>query len=172
VGQIPELSGRIAWGTTTDPGYYSQSLDDLYEGNDVLWELRRVAPNADNGTLRSFLARFLFVGEDIEKKVRDLSGGEKGRLALAKLIYSQKNVLVLDEPTNHLDIPAREALEAALDEFPGTIVVVSHDRYFLDKIVTQIISFEPDGRVLEHNGNYTDFHEWREKTDGERRGRG
>lgn len=162
VGQIREISGLIAWGTKVNIGYYSQSLDDLYDGNDVIAEFRRVAPMAENGEVRSFLARFLFFGEDIEKKVRELSGGEKGRLALAKLIYSQKNVLVLDEPTNHLDIPAREALEAALDEYPGTIITVSHDRFFLDRIATQILSLEADGSVLDFDGNYTEFHDWRE----------
>jgi ATP-binding cassette subfamily F protein 3 len=172
LGQIPELDGRIVWGTKTNIGYYSQSLDDLYEGNTILLELRRVAPMVESVELRSFLARFLFFGEDVDKVVRTLSGGEKGRLALAKLIYSQKNVLILDEPTNHLDIPAREALEAALDEYPGTIVTVSHDRFFLDRIATQILSFERDGRVLDYPGNYTPFHEWREKKDEEKRGRG
>lgn len=162
LGSIRELDGRVAWGTKTDIGYYSQNLEDLYPGNDVINELRRVAPTAESQELRSFLARFLFFGEDIEKKVRDLSGGEKGRLALAKLIYSQKNVLILDEPTNHLDIPAREALEAALDEYPGTIITVSHDRFFLDKLATQMLSFEPDGSVLDYSGNYTEFHDWRD----------
>lgn len=162
LGQIREVSGRVTWGTKVNIGYYSQSLDDLYDGNDVIAEFRRVAPMVDNGEVRSFLARFLFFGEDIEKKVRDLSGGEKGRLALAKLIYSQKNVLILDEPTNHLDIPAREALEAALDEYPGTIITVSHDRFFLDRIATQILSLEADGTVLDFDGNYTEFHAWRD----------
>ncbi|MEJ7712489.1 MAG: ATP-binding cassette domain-containing protein, partial [Pyrinomonadaceae bacterium] len=91
-----------------------------------------------------FLARFLFTGDDVYKKVGDLSGGEKGRLALAKLIYSRVNVLVLDEPTNHLDIPSREALEEALDAYDGTILTISHDRYFLDRVATQILSL--DGR--------------------------
>lgn len=161
LGEIRELSGRVVWGTKTNIGYYSQSLDDLHEGNEVHAEMRRVAPNVENVEIRSFLARFLFFGEDIFKKVRDLSGGEKGRLVLAKLIYSQKNVLILDEPTNHLDIPAREALESALDEYPGTIITVSHDRFFLDRIATQMLSFEPDGRVLDFNGNYTEFHDWK-----------
>jgi len=162
LGEIREIDGRVVWGTKTNVGYYSQTLDDLHDGNAVHAEMRRVAPNVENVEIRSFLARFLFFGEDVEKKVRDLSGGEKGRLALAKLIYSQKNVLVLDEPTNHLDIPAREALEAALDEYPGTIVTVSHDRFFLDKLATQMLSFEADGAVLDYNGNYTDFHDWRD----------
>lgn len=161
MGTIREIEGRITWGTKTNIGYYSQTLDDLYENNDVINELRRVAPMVESGQLRSFLARFLFFGDDIEKKVSSLSGGEKGRLALAKLIYSQKNVLVLDEPTNHLDIPAREALEAALDEYPGTIITVSHDRFFLDRLATQMLSFEADGTILDYNGNYTEFHDWK-----------
>ena len=164
LGQLRELDGKIHWGTKADTGYYTQNLDDLEPRNEVIQELRRVAPFADNGELRSFLSRFLFVGEDVFKLVGDLSGGEKGRLALSKLIYSRKNVLILDEPTNHLDIPSREALEAALEEYDGTIITVSHDRYFLDKIATQILSFE-DGRVDVFNGNYTEYHDWREKRD-------
>jgi ATP-binding cassette subfamily F protein 3 len=159
LGEIPALSGEIRWGTKTNFGYYAQNLEELEPRNEVIQELRRVAPLADNGELRSFLARFLFMGEDVFKLVGDLSGGEKGRLALAKLIYSRKNVLILDEPTNHLDIPAREALEAALAEYDGTIITVSHDRFFLDKIATQILAFEGD-RVSVFSGNYSEFHEW------------
>ncbi len=162
LGQIRELSGSIIWGTKTDIGYYSQQLEELDERNEIIGELRRVAPLAENGALRSFLARFLFIGDDVFKRVGDLSGGEKGRLALAKLIYSQKNVLILDEPTNHLDIPSREALEDALDEYEGTIITVSHDRYFLDQISTQIFAFEDDGENEVFNGNYSEFHKWRE----------
>jgi ATP-binding cassette, subfamily F, member 3 len=161
LGDLPYLAGKILWGAKVDIGYYSQNLEDLHERNEVIQELRRVAPLADNGELRGFLARFLFTGEDVFKRVGDLSGGEKGRLALAKLIYSNKNVLVLDEPTNHLDIPSREALEAALDAYQGTIITVSHDRYFLDRIATQILSFEPDRTVEIFNGNYSEFHEWK-----------
>ncbi len=162
LGQIRELDGKLIWGTKTDIGYYSQQLEELDERNEIIGELRRVAPLAENGTLRSFLARFLFVGDDVFKRVADLSGGEKGRLALAKLIYSQKNVLILDEPTNHLDIPSREALEDALEEYEGTIITVSHDRYFLDQISTQIFSFEDSGETEVFNGNYSEFHDWRE----------
>ncbi len=163
LGQIREQDGKVHWGTKTDIGYYTQNLDDLEPRNEVIQELRRVAPLADSGELRNFLSRFLFFGEDVFKRVGDLSGGEKGRLALAKLIYSRKNVLILDEPTNHLDIPAREALEAALAEYDGTIITVSHDRFFLDKIATQILAFEDD-RVDVFNGNYTEYHDWRERT--------
>ena len=162
LGDIAPLGGELRWGTKTNIGYYAQNLESLEPRNEVIQELRRVAPLADNGELRSFLARFLFLGEDVFKLVGDLSGGEKGRLALAKLIYSRKNVLILDEPTNHLDIPARESLEAALDEYDGTIVTVSHDRFFLDRVATQILSFEPDGRVEIYSGNYTEYHDWKE----------
>lgn len=171
-GALRELSGEINWGTKTNIGYYSQNLGDLEPRNEVIQELRRIAPLAENGELRGFLARFLFFGEDVFKRVVDLSGGEKGRLALARLIYSQKNVLILDEPTNHLDIPSREALESALDEYSGTIITVSHDRFFLDKIATQILSFEENGRVEVYNGNYSEYHDWRERPNAETQSRG
>src|SRR5204863_1543219 len=99
----------------------------------------------------------LFTGDDISKPVVALSGGEQSRLALAKLIYTGANVLVMDEPTNHLDIPSREALEQALSEYPGTIITVSHDRYFLDKLATEILHFE-NGSATYHNGSYSDFY--------------
>ncbi len=167
LGNIRELDGKIHWGTKVNIGYYSQNLEGLEPRNEVIQELRRVAPSADNGTLRGFLAKFLFVGEDVFKPVSALSGGEKGRLALAKLIYSQKNVLVLDEPTNHLDIPSRESLENALEEYDGTIITVSHDRFFLDKIANQMLSFENDGTVSYFDGNYTEFHDWKAETNAE-----
>ena len=169
LGNIRELDGKVHWGTKTNIGYYSQNLEGLEPRNEVVQELRRVAPMADNGTLRGFLAKFLFFGEDVFKPVSALSGGEKGRLALAKLIYSQKNVLILDEPTNHLDIPSRESLENALEEYDGTIIVVSHDRFFLDKIVNQILAFENDGSVVTFDGNYTEYHDWKLERDAERK---
>ncbi len=175
LGTHRELAGKIIWGTKTNIGYYSQQLEELDNRNEIIQELRRVAPLAENGALRSFLARFLFTGEEIFKRVADLSGGEKGRLALAKLIYSNVNVLVLDEPTNHLDIPSREALEDALDNYPGTILAVSHDRYFLDQISTQIFAFEDDGKIEIFDGNYSEYHDWRNKrqtTEGSRQKNG
>ncbi|MEZ5344026.1 MAG: ABC-F family ATP-binding cassette domain-containing protein [Pyrinomonadaceae bacterium] len=159
LGHIRELSGKIVWGTKVNLGYYSQQLEDLTLQNDLIEEMRKVNPLADSGELRSFLAGFLFFGEDVFKKIGDLSGGEKGRLSLAKLIYSKANVLILDEPTNHLDIPSREALEEALRKYDGTIITVSHDRYFLDQIATQIFAFEEDGRTEIFNGNYSEYHD-------------
>ena len=147
LNKLAPLGGEVRWGTKVQIGYYAQQLDDLDDRNEIIMELRRVAPStATAGELRSFLAKFLFTGDDVYKHVRDLSGGEKGRLALAKLIYSRVNVLVLDEPTNHLDIPSREALEEALSAYEGTIVTISHDRYFLDRVATQILALDGLGR--------------------------
>ena len=163
LGEIREVSGKFLWGTKVNLGYYSQQLDDLDFQLDLIGEMRKVAPSAERGDLRSFLAGFLFYGEDVFKRVGDLSGGEKGRLSLAKLIYSKANVLILDEPTNHLDIPSREALEQALSDYEGTIITVSHDRYFLDQVSTQIFSFEEDKKVEIFNGNYSEFYDWKER---------
>ncbi|HEY0004149.1 MAG TPA: ABC-F family ATP-binding cassette domain-containing protein [Pyrinomonadaceae bacterium] len=162
LGKIPPLAGEIRWGTKTEVGYYAQQLDDLDDRNEIIMELRRVAPStATAGELRGFLAKFLFTGDDVYKHVADLSGGEKGRLALAKLIYSRVNVLVLDEPTNHLDISSREALEDALDAYQGTIITISHDRYFLDRIATQILSLDGEGGAEHYDGDYTEYHDWK-----------
>ncbi len=163
LGKLQPLAGEIRWGTKVEIGYYAQQLDDLDDRNEIIMELRRVAPStATAGELRNFLAKFLFTGDDVYKHVRDLSGGEKGRLALAKLIYSRANVLVLDEPTNHLDIPSREALEEALDAYQGTIITISHDRYFLDRVATQILALDGTGQEGEHyNGDYTEYHDWK-----------
>jgi len=156
------LSGELRWGSKVEIGYYAQQLEDLDDRNEIIMELRRVAPTAaTSGELRSFLAKFLFFGDDVYKHVRDLSGGEKGRLALAKLIYSGVNVLVLDEPTNHLDIPSREALEEALEAYEGTIVTISHDRFFLDRVATQILALDGAGSVEHYNGDYTEYHDWK-----------
>ena len=162
LGKLPQLAGEIRFGTNVNVGYYAQQLDDLDDRNEIIMELRRVAPSsATAGELRGFLARFLFTGDDVYKHVRDLSGGEKGRLALAKLIYSNVNVLILDEPTNHLDIPSREALEEALDAYEGTIITISHDRYFLDRVATQILALDGEGLAEHYDGDYTEYHDWK-----------
>src|SRR6476620_1480066 len=162
LNKLEPLSGEVRWGSKVQIGYYAQQLDDLDDRNEIIMELRRVAAaTATAGELRSFLAKFLFVGDDVYKHVRELSGGEKGRLALAKLIYSRVNVLVLDEPTNHLDIPSREALEEALDAYKGTIITISHDRYFLDRVATQILALDGDGGAERYGGDYTEYHDWK-----------
>jgi len=162
LNKIDPLAGEVRWGSKVQIGYYAQQLDDLDDRNEIIMELRRVAAStATAGELRSFLAKFLFTGDDVYKHVRDLSGGEKGRLALAKLIYSRVNVLVLDEPTNHLDIPSREALEEALSAYEGTIVTISHDRYFLDRVATQILALDGVGGAEHYDGDYTEYHDWK-----------
>ncbi len=159
LGEHRPLEGEIRWGAGVDIGYYDQRLLSVDDRNIVIDELRTVAASiVTDGELRGFLGRFLFSGDDVFKSVSALSGGEKGRLALAKLIYSQVNVLVLDEPTNHLDIDSREALEDALNAFGGTIITVSHDRYFLDRIATRILHFG-DGAVESFDGGYTEYHD-------------
>src|SRR3954452_16655361 len=162
LNKLEPLNGEVRWGSKVQIGYYAQQLDDLDDRNEIIMELRRVAPaTVTAGELRSFLAKFLFTGDDVYKHVRDLSGGEKGRLALAKLIYSRVNVLVLDEPTNHLDIPSREALEEALDAYDGTIVTISHDRYFLDRVATQILALDGASGAEHYDGDYTEYHDWK-----------
>jgi ATP-binding cassette subfamily F protein 3 len=162
LNKLPPLAGESRWGSKVQVGYYAQQLDDLDDRNEIIMELRRVAPSTVTaGELRTFLAQFLFTGDDVYKHVRDLSGGEKGRLALAKLIYSRVNVLVLDEPTNHLDIPSREALEEALDAYDGTIITISHDRYFLDRVATQILALDGRGAAEHYDGDYTGYHDWK-----------
>jgi len=155
--KLQPLGGGLTWGANVNIEYFDQELSSLDLTSTVIEEIGAVAPRAAPGELRSYLAKFLFTGDDILKSVSALSGGEQSRLALAKLIYSRANVLVMDEPTNHLDIPSREALERALAEFPGTIITVSHDRYFLDKLATEILYFE-GGAATYHTGSYSDFY--------------
>ena len=159
LGEQPEIAGEARWGTGVKYGYYDQRLMMIDDRHTVLEEIRTVASSAiSDGELRGFLGRFLFSGDDVFKPVAALSGGEKGRLALGKLIYSRVNVLLLDEPTNHLDIASCEALEDALNEYDGTIITVSHDRYFLDRIATQILFFGERGAEYFDSG-YTEFYE-------------
>lgn len=164
LGEQQPIDGEFRWGTGVNFGYYDQRLLTVDDRNTVIEELRTIASSAiTDGELRGFLGRFLFSGDDVFKSVAALSGGEKGRLALAKLIYSRVNVLVLDEPTNHLDIASCEALEDALNEFDGTIITVSHDRYFLDRIATQILAFTDKG-VEYFDGGYSEFYEAHHRT--------
>lgn len=150
-GLLPPLEGDLTWGERVEFGYYDQQLDDLSPSATVIEELRTVDSRATDGALRSFLAQFLFRGEDAFKNVGSLSGGEKSRLTLAKIIYSAPPLLALDEPTNHLDIPAREALEAALEVYPGTMIFVTHDRRLVERIATHILYIGDEGvRTFEH----------------------
>ncbi len=142
-GQLKPTEGYIELGANIKAAYYDQENQNLDEKSTVLDELWNAYPNLTEYNIRSTLALFLFSYEDTEKRVIDLSGGERARLTLAKLILSKVNLLILDEPTNHLDIPSREALENALSAFDGTILCVSHDRYFIEKLATKIIEILP-----------------------------
>ena len=147
VGTLDRTAGRIDFGYHVEVGYYDQENRRLDEDNTVLDELAASYPAMTNTELRSALARFLFTADDVFKRVGDLSGGERARLTLCKLILRSVNLLVLDEPTNHLDIGSREALEEALADFDGTILAVSHDRYFIDRVASRIIELSPTGAV-------------------------
>jgi ATP-binding cassette subfamily F protein 3 len=160
MGARTPLSGELEWNEALDIGYYDQQLQDLRAESEVLDELRDLDSTATDGELRSYLAQFLFSGEDVFKKVGSLSGGEKSRLTLAKIIYASPQLLALDEPTNHLDIASREALEAALAEYPGTILFVTHDRYLVQKIASHLIYIE-EGRARVFD-RLSAFEEWLE----------
>ena len=144
VGETEITSGVIELGYNVEIAYFDQQNQNLTESNTVLDELWNAYPDKREFEIRSALARFRFTQDDCEKTVSVLSGGERARLTLAKLILSPMNLLILDEPTNHLDIMSREALESALDEFGGTILIVSHDRYLVNKLATRIIEIDND----------------------------
>jgi len=161
-GRVIPDAGRVVIGHNVDLGFYDQELTGVSDHNTVLNEMISVDPVPTLGEHRSFLGAFGF-GEDLfDRQVSLLSGGERGRLSLLRLIKEGHNTLLLDEPTNHLDIRSRESLEAALDEFTGTMVVVSHDRRFLDKIVTKLIIFSGEDEVRVFAGNYADY-VWKRK---------
>ena len=145
LNRLVPTSGYIDTGYNVNVGYYDQENQNLTFSNTVLEELWSTYPTYTELVIRNTLARFRFYGDDVFKLVSDLSGGERARLTLAKLILSDVNLLVLDEPTNHLDIDSREALEEALLDFDGTVITVSHDRYFLSKLATRIIELLPEG---------------------------
>ena len=149
-------AGEVEFGANVDLGYYEQHQTGLDPEKDVLNELWDAFPRLDLDRVRSVLALFLFTGDDVYKKVGMLSGGEKGRVSLCKLMLKRDNLLLLDEPTNHLDMDSREVLEGALEDFDGTILAVSHDRYFINRVANRVIEMRPDG-VREYLGNYNDY---------------
>jgi len=154
--RIPPLAGTVAPGHNVRVGYYDQTLGDLKPNGRVIDEVWDLDHTQTEEEVRSYLAQFSFFDEDVFKKTRDLSGGEKGRLALAKIMYVGGNVMLLDEPTNHLDVYTREALEEALENFTGALIVVSHDRYFIDRVAENIILVE-DGHADVYAGNYSEL---------------
>ena len=153
LGQIPFIKGSARFGTNVHPGYYDQEQQNLHENKTVLNEIWDEHPTTPEKDIRSILGSFLFQGDAVQKMVHSLSGGEKARLMLTKLAMRHDNFLILDEPTNHLDIESKEVLEKALLNFNGTVLFVSHDRYFINKVATEVIEISPEGSTL-YLGNY------------------
>jgi len=171
VGKEQPDSGEISLGETVDLAYVDQSRDAL-KGENSVWQ--EISDGQDNLVIgnyetasRAYVSRFNFRGSDQQKLVKDLSGGERNRVHLAKLLKRGCNVLLLDEPTNDLDVETLRAMEEALLAFPGTVIVVSHDRWFLDRIATHILAFEGESEVIFHEGNYSEYEEDFKKRKGE-----
>ncbi len=164
-GRISPDKGFASLGYNVKIGYYDQENQDLHPNNTVIDELWNAYPTMTETTVRNALALFLFRGDDISKKVSVLSGGEKARLTLARLMLSKMNLLILDEPTNHLDINSREVLENALSGFDGTIIAVSHDRYFINKLATRILDFgaESEHHLFAFEGGYGEYLDYRRR---------
>lgn len=157
------FTGEREWGYNVQESFYAQhQLEALNLNNDVLEELKEARSGKNDLELRSLLGAFLFSGEDVEKKIKVLSGGEKARVALAKTIASKANFLMLDEPTNHLDIHSVDLLVEALNKYEGTIVLVSHDRYFISRIANKIWDIE-DHKIREFKGSYAEYEDWKER---------
>jgi ATP-binding cassette subfamily F protein 3 len=165
LGELPPIAGKVEIGTGVRVGYFDQKLGTLNEDLSLIDEIRSVRADLSPEVIRQYLAKFRFFGDDPFRTVRGLSGGERSRLAMAKIMLFPRNVLVLDEPTNHLDIPARETLEDALGGYEGTLIVISHDRYFLDRVCTRLLVIDGD-RLEAHLGNYSD---WRRRVHESRR---
>ncbi len=155
-------TGSVRYGANVDIGYYDQQQASLTPEKQIMSEVWDDFPQMEPDRVRSTLALFLLTGEDVFRPINTLSGGERGRVALAKLMLRKDNLLILDEPTNHLDMDSREVLEGALDGFDGTILAVSHDRYFINRVATRVIEMTADG-VTEYVGNYDDYLETKKR---------
>ena len=153
MGLEPADKGELDFGSLVEPAYYDQEHQVLDPDNTVFDEISDAYPYMNNTQIRNLLASFLFTGDDVFKLIRDLSGGEKGRVSLAKLMLSKANLLLLDEPTNHLDITSKEILEEALRNYEGTVICVSHDRYFINRIATRILELDHH-HFINYQGNY------------------
>ena len=152
-GLLPADTGTLALGTNVHIGYYDQEHHVLHPEKTLFDEISDSYPYLDNTEIRSTLAAFLFTGEDVFKRIKDLSGGERGRVSLAKLMLSESNFLILDEPTNHLDITSKEILEDAINAYEGTVLYVSHDRYFINRTASRILELS-EGALTGYLGNY------------------
>lgn len=158
LGQLPPWTGEVKIGANLDVGYFAQAHQDLHGGNRVIEEIAEAGRFQNQQEIRKVLATYLFTGEEVFKQVSTLSGGERGRLALAKLSLTDANLLLLDEPTNHLDIPSQEALQAVLSSYPGTILLVSHDRYLINSLASQIWAIDVHEKGLGvFTGNFQEY---------------
>ncbi len=157
-GELAPIRGEIKMGSKVDVAYFDQELENLNGELTVLQSIWELEPMAESGAMRSYLARFGFTGDEPHNKVSSLSGGEKTKLSLALLLFHPANFIILDEPTNHLDLDSREALEEALLKYDGSCLIVSHDRYFLDKVATKVLHIN-DGRLRIYDGNYSFYKE-------------
>ena len=163
-GQLEPLAGEVTLGASLQIGYFAQAHEGLDPNKTVLDEILETSPGMLPYQGRDYLGKYLFSGDDAFKKVSMLSGGERGRLALAKLALQDTNLLLLDEPTNHLDIPSQEVLQSVLDAYQGTVLLVTHDRYLVDALATQIWEIDPDeSHLTMFNGTYSQMKEEREK---------
>lgn len=153
LGELSKDSGSINHGHNVFPGYFDQEMAKLNLNKTIIDEIWDENPKFDHYQIRSVLSQFMFIGDDIFKEISDLSGGEKGRLSLLKLMLSKANFLLMDEPTNHLDIDSKEVLEDAVLDYEGTLFVISHDRYFLNRVTTKILELTEEG-ITEYLGNY------------------
>ena len=149
-------NGQIFFGSNVDVGYYDQQQSSLHPEKDIMSEVWDDFPWMEPGDVRAVLALFLFTGEEVFKRISTLSGGERGRVALAKLMLKKDNLLLLDEPTNHLDMDSREVLEDALNDYEGTLLTVSHDRYFINRVANRVLEMTPQG-AKDYLGNYDDY---------------
>ena len=158
LGELEALGGEAQMGASVRVGYFAQAHEKLHEEWTLVEEIQAAAPKMLEGEIRSYLATFLFTGEDVFKQVKVLSGGERGRLAMACLALQGANLLLLDEPTNHLDLPSQEILQRVLAEFNGTILLVSHDRFLVDGVATQVWHVRPEEKdLIVFKGNYSDL---------------
>ena len=161
LAQIPPFSGQVILGASLKIGYFAQAHEDLIPDRTLMEEIGAAAPKLRPAEIRNYLARFLFSGDDVFKTVENLSGGERGRLALAILALQGANLLLLDEPTNHLDLSSQEILQTMLADFDGTILLVSHDRYLIDALATQIWEVKPyENKLLVFDGTYSEYKEF------------
>lgn len=166
--KLQPLGGTIQLGSKVSIGYYTQEQEDLTLTKTVLDELWDAFPRLEQTRIRTVLGNFLFTGDDVLKPVSSLSGGERARVALAKLMLLNANLLILDEPTNHLDLLSKEVLENALEDYPGTLFFISHDRYFVNRLATRVIELSPEG-AASYLGNYDDYVEKKDELERIRR---